>query len=1140
MINATALRRSLVCLVAAAAPALGLSAASAATALTESFDEASGFTTSAPFFSDGSGDYLGISDGAGGGDFGGGGVPSALKAYTGFSGSFLTGMDLNGEGAVLPITVEWTGIDIEGLANLEFGGDFAEFFDSPGDIDAADYLRISYRIDGGAYQNLLWFSGADFSSTGGAFNGIFREDIDFDGVGDGAALGNAATRFSKAIPSSGTTLDLRMEISVEAGDEDFAVDNFIIAESAGAESCTGTTPIADIQGSGDVTPLDGTEVTLRGIVSADFGGEIVVQEASGTPRSGVVVFSSGNGASRGDEVCVTGVASERFGQTQVGGNGNPNATIEILGTGNALPAPAVVASGDIASGAPAAEQWEAVLVRVDDVTVAEPDLGFGEFLIDDGSGGVRVDDKGSFGYVPVAGQVLEFVQGPLFFTFGDYKIEPRDDDDIGAPAAPPGGVCGDPATRISAIQGDGDSTPLAGEFVAVEAVVVGDFQADDDVPGDLAGFYLQEEDADADGDPATSEGIFVFDLLLDPAVDVMTGDLVRVSGIAGEFQGQTQINAASGAVQLCSMNHGELATPAVITFPLAAGQEELEALEGMAVRIEQPMTVIEYFNLDRFGAVDVALERLQQPTNAVEPGPEAAALLAENEKLRIRLDDGSQQQNPFPVTLPDGQLEYSDAFGGGDTLSGIEGILSWIRPRVGGSPERYAVQLTALPTFADTNPRPGAPDTGGTVTVASFNVLNYFTTLGSRGADTPEELEKQTAKIVAALLEMDADLLGLIEIENNYELGAASAAAALVDALNELLGADTYAYIDPGMNVGSDEIAVAILYQPATVTPAGPLSILDSAADPQFIDTKNRPVLIQSFDHPASGERFTVAVNHLKSKGSSCDDIGDPDAGDGQGNCNGTRTAAAAALADYLASDPTGSGDPDFLILGDLNAYAREDPIDALREAGYVDLMAAFNGDGAYTFVFDGQTGYLDHALASPSLLGQVSDSAPWHANSDEPDAFDYNEDFDEPRNIPLWFVPSPYRSSDHDPVIVGLDLADRTPPAVSCNAPATISNRDRGISITASAEDAVDADPLVSIAEASCRRVLPNGNVIENSRLCRYSVDGDTITIDRPGGVFNEIRWTATATDGAGNVGSTACAVKVVPAWFRWFVSWR
>ena len=126
-------------------------------ALLEPFDDASQFSTSTPFFADSFGDFFGISDGFGGGDFGGAAAPGGVKGYTGFTGNFLTGMDLDGEGAALPIVVDWTGIDISGLAGIEFRGDFAEFFDEPGDIDASDYLLVEYRIDGGAFLPLISF-----------------------------------------------------------------------------------------------------------------------------------------------------------------------------------------------------------------------------------------------------------------------------------------------------------------------------------------------------------------------------------------------------------------------------------------------------------------------------------------------------------------------------------------------------------------------------------------------------------------------------------------------------------------------------------------------------------------------------------------------------------------------------------------------------------------------------------------------------------------------------------------------------------------------------------------------------------------------------------------------------------------------
>jgi hypothetical protein len=247
-----------------------------------------------------------------------------------------------------------------------------------------------------------------------------------------------------------------------------------------------------------------------------------------------------------------------------------------------------------------------------------------------------------------------------------------------------------------------------------------------------------------------------------------------------------------------------------------------------------------------------------------------------------------------------------------------------------------------------------------------------------------------------------------------------------------MLGAGTYAAIDTGV-IGTDAIRVGLIYKPAKVAPVGAFQILDSSDDPRFIDTRSRPVLAQTFEDLATGARFTVAVNHLKSKGSACADIGDPDTGDGQGNCNLTRKAAAQALVDWLATDPTGSGDRDYLIIGDLNSYAQEDPIDAVRAGAddtpgtaddYTNLIAKYLGTDAYSFVFDGQSGYLDHALASPTLAAQVTGASEWHINADEPDILDYDTSFKPPAQDAI-YEPNEYRSSDHDPVIVGLDLLD-------------------------------------------------------------------------------------------------------------------
>jgi predicted extracellular nuclease len=287
--------------------------------------------------------------------------------------------------------------------------------------------------------------------------------------------------------------------------------------------------------------------------------------------------------------------------------------------------------------------------------------------------------------------------------------------------------------------------------------------------------------------------------------------------------------------------------------------------------------------------------------------------------------------------------------------------------------------------------------------------------LNSRGALTPEEFERQEAKIVAALAEIEADVFGLIEIENNGD----TAVGTLVQALNDVVGPETYDFISTGV-LGTDVITTALIYKPSAVTPVGDHAVLDSSVDPRFNDDANRPALAQTFADVETGEEVTVVVNHLKSKGSAC--AGDPDLGDGQGNCNLTRTAAAEAMVDWLATGPTGAEPGRELIIGDLNSYDKEDPIDVFVEAGYTDLLLQEQGEDAYSYVFDGQLGYLDYALAGPALLPKVTDAADWAINADEPDLIDYTMQFKQPAQDALW-APDPYRSSDHDPVIVGFDF---------------------------------------------------------------------------------------------------------------------
>ena len=584
-----------------------------------------------------------------------------------------------------------------------------------------------------------------------------------------------------------------------------------------------------------------------------------------------------------------------------------------------------------------------------------------------------------------------------------------------APPPPPphsfGSCFDDTETRIHAIQGNGASTPVPGEIRVVEGVVVGDYQQ----TGGFNGYYLQEEDADADADATTSEGVFVFaGSLAGGALDVSPGQVVRVRGTVSEFSGLTQVGTLTDAA-VCGTGS---VTPTTVTLPVANVGDH-EQREGMLVALST-LTVTEVFNLGRFGEVSLSgVGRLYTPTAVADPGAPAQAVMASNARSRIILDDGSNSQNNNPTRYPQGGLSATNTLRVGDSLTELDGVMDFRF-------SNYRIQPVDTVEFAFTNLRTAAPaEVGGNLKVTAFNVLNYFNGDGmgggfptSRGAESQIEFDRQEAKIVSALTEIDADIVGLMEIEN--DAGANQAVAELVAALNAATAPGTYAYIDTG-RVGTDEIRVALIYKPEAVTPIGAWDAITSADDARFVDTLNRPSIAQTFRHNGSAQKLTVLVNHLKSKGSAC--AGDPDTGDGSGNCNQTRTNAAEAIVDWLATDPTGSGDPDFLIIGDLNSYTFEAPVKALEAGGFVNLVRAFNGLTAYSYVFNGESGYLDHALGSASAADQVTDVTEWHINPDEPTVLDYNLNFKSANHQTTLYDPGPYRSSDHDPVIVGMQL---------------------------------------------------------------------------------------------------------------------
>lgn len=585
---------------------------------------------------------------------------------------------------------------------------------------------------------------------------------------------------------------------------------------------------------------------------------------------------------------------------------------------------------------------------------------------------------------------------------------------------------------ISAIQGDGFTSPFEGETVTVQGIVVGDFQGGDGEG--LGGFYVQEEEGDQDIDSTTAEGLWVFQGFGE-VTPVELGDRVTVTAEVNERDGLTQLLAnQSGAEVTVVDQDNPLPSPVSLDLPVT---DELifEAKEGMRVLLNGDATVTEFFELGRFGQILVSGDslRLEQFTECNEP--DAAGFMAFRERFvrnRLYIDDTQGGQNNFPVILPDGsELSPSNTLRAGSRVTGLIGVLE---QRVVGSnaTEGYRLQPTDYTgaMIVNENPRPtAAPEVGGSLRIVSANVLNYFTTLGgnsseARGAADANEFERQKTKIVAGLCELAGDIVGLVEIENNN----GAALQDLVDALNAECSL-SYDYVR-SPNTGDDDIQVALIYRTGRVTESGTAAALDSPANVFVGERTNRVPVAQTFqlsEDPLSGavQEVTVVVNHFKSKGSPCGD-GDDDTTEGSGNCNGTRTAAANAILDWLDTNPTGARNgTGTLVIGDLNAYRNEEPIDAFINEGYFNAVledipaGAFPCGGESSFVFSGQWGSLDYALASEELQGQITGATAWSVNAAEPSALDYTTRF----NDASLYAPDFYRFSDHDPIVIGLEL---------------------------------------------------------------------------------------------------------------------
>ncbi|WP_101847150.1 ExeM/NucH family extracellular endonuclease [Zhihengliuella sp. ISTPL4] len=573
------------------------------------------------------------------------------------------------------------------------------------------------------------------------------------------------------------------------------------------------------------------------------------------------------------------------------------------------------------------------------------------------------------------------------------------------------------AVTIAEVQGTGDVSPLSGQRVRVEGVVTADHRT-----GGYKGIVIQTQGSggETDATPGASDGVFVFLNALAPTLEI--GDLVSVTGTVSEYYGQTQI--APAAVADVSVVTPGAGVPALTPLPDTARGADREQYENMYVAPTGTYRLASSHQLYNYGALwlNAGDDLNVKSTETTRPGADAAAIAAANRANRILLDDAWSIQvtnNGHPGQQP--YFTEDTVVRNGDTVDfGSNGyVLQWgfddwrLQPVV---PIDDASPAERKVTFEATNPRPEkAPEVGGDAQVASFNVYNYFTTLKSenpdaRGAANAAQFAIQKSKIVSAINGLDAEIVALMEIENSVKLGKPvdTALKDLVAGLNADAGSDVWDYVrtpealqDPAT---TDYITNAIIYKKDAVSAVG-----DSATvTDESVWGNAREPIAQAFD--IDGRVVTVVANHLKSKSPPQGAGAEP--ADGQGFFNADRVKQAQAILAFTDELAESSGSSDMLLIGDFNAYGQEDPIDVFTSQGWSDV-AADKAAGQYTYTFDGELGSLDHVIASPSLVSSITGAGVWGINSpewsDRGYAFGATEEG------------TPYRSSDHDPILVGV-----------------------------------------------------------------------------------------------------------------------
>ena len=632
---------------------------------------------------------------------------------------------------------------------------------------------------------------------------------------------------------------------------------------------------------------------------------------------------------------------------------------------------------------------------------------------------------------------------------------------------------------IAQIQGTGDTSPCVDKTVTTKGVVTATYP-----DGGFNGYTIQTPATGGDVDLAkhtASDGLFVYDA--GTAKTLKTGDYVEVSGKVSEYYGLTELNATK-ATKLT--DKAEAPVPAKVAFPKTDAQRE--TLESMLVAPQGDYTVSDAYNTNKYGEIGLAAsdKPFLNPTVKGLKGDAAtgAAYQAEVDRLEkqsVTLDDGSSYnfldtKHPDNADTPLPYLSNNDPVRVGEKVTFTKPVVfdyrnnAWkFQPTTRLTGDNADAQPV---TFTDT--RTDAPDleaVGGDIRLATFNVLNYFSTTADetkcatsnayvdrdgnpitakncdvRGAWNKENMERQRAKIVKAINNLGADVVSLEEIENSAKAASVVpndfkgnrrdyALSTLVDALNAEAGPGTWAYVPSPKDVPElgveDVIRTAFIYKPAKVATVGETRILtDSDAFNGVAPYEHgRQPDAQAFKakDAADSDAFLVVANHFKSKGSASNDQ-NQDPGDGSGNADYTRQAQADALLKFTDTVKSDLKLDKVFLVGDFNAYYAERPIQKIVADGYTDLSEQVSEKtGKYTYAYtvkddqgnsNGGVGSLDHIFANEAALKDVTGADIWNINSVESVALEYSRYNYNAKDL---YRDDQFRASDHDPVIVGI-----------------------------------------------------------------------------------------------------------------------